>query len=95
MEVIWTKNAERDYYQQIDELLERWDDAIAEEFVNQAFAVIDYIIQHPNMYARTNLPGVRKAVINRHISLFYRVEAEKLFLLRFWPNRQDPKKIGL
>ena len=32
-----------------------------------------------------------------YYSLFYRfvAEAEQIILLRFWPNRQDPKELDL
>lgn len=95
MEIAWTKKAEEDYYQQIDLLLEHWNEATAEKFVNEVFETIDLIAKHPEMYARTDYPQVRKAVVNRHISLFYRQDEQQVLLLRFWPNRRDPDTLDI
>jgi len=97
MEVVWTQKAEQDYYNQIDYLLERWDKATAEKFIDQVFETIERLAVHPRLYAPSDYAQVRRAVLNQYISLFYRLEAEgeKIVLLRFWPNRQDPKKLDI
>ena len=95
MEVVWTQEAERDYYTQIDWLLERWGQSTAEKFVDEAFETIEHAATNPFMYARTDIAEVRKAVVNQHVSLYYRLEERQIILLRFWPNRQDPKKLNL
>lgn len=95
MEVVWTQKAEQDYYRQIDYLLEHWNEATAESFIDQVFKTIDRIVIHPQLYAPTDYPRVRKAVLNKHVSLFYRAEEEKIILLRFWPNRQDPQDLNV
>ena len=95
MEVVWTQESEQDYYTQIDFLLERWGPPTAEKFADQAFETIENIADHPQMYARTDYSEVRKAVVNPHISLYYRQEEQRIFLLRFWPNRQNPDALDL
>jgi hypothetical protein len=39
--------------------------------------------------------NVRKGLISKHNTLYYRVKPRKkeLQLLMFWDNRQDPKKL--
>ena len=95
MEVVWTQEAEQDYYTQIDVLLERWGQAIAEKFANQAFETIERIVTNPHMYARTDNPEIRKAVVNQHISLYYRPKEQQIILIRRWPNRQNPEELAL
>ena len=95
MEVVWTQKSEQDYYTQIDVLLERWGQPIAERFADQAFKTIEHIVAHPHMYARTDDPEVRKAVVNQHISLYYCLEEQRIILLRFWSNRQNPEALDL
>ncbi len=67
MEVIWAKQAEEDYYDQIDFLLERWDKEVAENFIDQLFEKIGYISQYPQSSPPTNHHSIRKAVLNKHI----------------------------
>ena len=95
MEVVWTQESEQDYYTQIDILLERWGQPTAEKFADQAFETIEHIVAYPQMYARTDNPEIRKAVVNQHISLYYRLEEQRITLLRFWPNRQNPGALDL
>ncbi|MFP4090807.1 MAG: type II toxin-antitoxin system RelE/ParE family toxin [Cyclobacteriaceae bacterium] len=95
MGVVWTKKAEQDYYQQIDYLLDRWNPEIAENFIKSVFQTIDYISANPRIYASTDVPQVRKAVVNQHISIFYHLADNKITLLRLWPNRQNPEKLDL
>ena len=95
MEVVWTQKAEQDYYQQIDYLLERWNESTAEIFIDQVFETIELIVTHPQLYALTDYPQVRKVVLSKYVSLFYRLEEEKIILLRFWPNRQDPQDLDV
>lgn len=95
MEIVWTQQSEQDYYTQIDVLLERWGQSIAEKFADQVFETIENIVAHPQMYARTDDPKVRKAVVNQYISLYYRLEEQQIILLRFWPNRQNPGALDL
>ena len=95
MKVVWAKKAEQDYYQQIDYLLDHWNNNVAESFIDSVFQTIAYISDNPQLYASTNLPQVRKAVVNKHISIFYHIGVEEITLLRLWPNRQNPDKLDL
>jgi len=95
MEVVWTKKAEQDYYQQIDYLLDHWNVEVAESFIDSVFQTIAYISENPQLYASTDIPQVRKAVVNKHVSIFYHVGMDKITLLRLWPNRQNPEKLDL
>lgn len=93
MEVSWTKQAEKDYYDQIDFLLDRWSKETAENFIDQIFEKIEYICNYPQMSLLTNYHHIRKAVLNKHISIFYRIEKQTIVLLRIWPNRQAPEDL--
>jgi len=93
MEVIWSQRAENDYYQQIDYLMENWEEDVALKFVDQVFQIIEHLVTHPRMYPITNYQGIRKALVNQYISLFYQIQEGRIILLRFWPNAQDPEQL--
>lgn len=47
-------------------------------------------------FQNTDRAGIKRCVINKQISLFYRVIDEKnIELLRFWNNNQNLKNINL
>jgi hypothetical protein len=53
--------------------------------------VLAAITESPFIYQAIEIdPEVRKAVIHGNCSLFYRVSGQKIVILFFWDNRQDP-----
>lgn len=53
--------------------------------------VIDNISQNPALYPSSDkFPTIRKAVITKQTSLFYRITYAEIQLLHFWDNRRNP-----
>jgi hypothetical protein len=63
------------------------------EFIEDVEAVIELIKKHPELYPLTDYAEVRKAVIRKQITLFFRVKNKEIHLIRFWNNYQDPQKL--
>ncbi|PPL01311.1 type II toxin-antitoxin system RelE/ParE family toxin [Parapedobacter indicus] len=93
MRLIWTEDAMNDYHHNIDFLLERWTTRIAQEFIEQVEDILELIAIFPEMYPLSNYKSVRKVVIRKQISLFYKIDGENILLLRFWNNYQNPRKL--
>ncbi|MEZ4957254.1 MAG: type II toxin-antitoxin system RelE/ParE family toxin [Saprospiraceae bacterium] len=56
--------------------------------------VLDNISQHPKMYpASEKAPAIRKAVLTKQTSLFYRITDHDIQLLHFWDNRRNPNTL--
>ena len=91
MKLIWTMDAMNDYHHNIDFLLERWTPHIAQEFIEQVEDILELIVLFPKMYPLSDYKNVRKAVIRKQISLFYKIDGEQILLLRFWNNYLNPK----
>ena len=93
MQIIWSDEAVADYHQNIDYLQREWSSQIALEFISDVEASIELIKSHPNLYPLTDYKGIRKAVIRKQITLFFKVEDKKLYLIRFWNNYQNPANL--
>lgn len=93
MRLIWTADAMNDYHTNIEFLLERWTTDVAQEFIEQVEDILALIVVFPEMYPLSDYKNVRKAVIRKQISLFYRIDGENILLLRFWNNYQHPEKL--
>ena len=53
--------------------------------------VLDSISEHPPLFpASTQSPSIRKAVITKQTTLFYRIKSTEIQLLHFWDNRRNP-----
>jgi plasmid stabilization system protein ParE len=95
MQTVWSDDALIDYNQNIDYLLKEWSEKVALEFVEDVEATIELINDFPELYPLTEYLGVRKALVRKQITLFFRIKDEKIYLIRFWNNYQDPKKLKL
>lgn len=98
MKVTWTPRAIKSFNKIIDFLSESRTKKEIESFADQTDKVIERITENPYMFIATEKrKNVRRGLIGRLVSVFYRVKPRKkeIELLRFHDNRQDPKKIGL
>ncbi len=95
MKIIWSEDALLDYHQNIDYLLIDWSESVALQFVEEVEGVIELIQINPELYPLTDYRGIRKALIRKQITLFYKVVDDSIYLIRFWNNYQDPSKLKL
>ncbi len=95
MNIIWSEDAIIDYHQNIDYLITEWSEKLAAEFIEDVEGVLELIKIQPEIYPISNYHNIRKAVIRKQISLFYEVKGQKIFLVRFWNNYQNPNNLKL
>ena len=95
MQVIWSDEAVLDYHQNIDYLLENWSVKVAIEFTEDVEEVIQLIKTHPKLYPLTNYKEIRRAVVRKQITLFFKVKDDTIDLIRFWNNYRDKEELEL
>jgi plasmid stabilization system protein ParE len=93
MEIIWTPQALKDYWDNIDYLLEDFTVNEAQYFISQAEYYIKIIQQKPKAFRKTNYKNTHAVPIVPQITLYYRENKKSIELLSFFNNFQDPKKI--
>ena len=92
--VRWNKLARLDYYQNISHLLQNWSEKEAQNFIDKVSEIETMLAKGNIEFQITDRAGIRRCVINKQISLFYKVIDEKnIELLRFWNNNQNWKKL--
>lgn len=86
----WNKLARLDYFKNIDYLLENWSEKEAQGFVDQVSRIENLLSKGIVDFKSTDRINIKRCVINRQISMFYRIQDSKsIELLRFWNNNQD------
>jgi plasmid stabilization system protein ParE len=95
MRVIWTKQAQVDYYQNIDYLIAEWSEKVAKDFIDQVNLCVELLAINPYLYQESDFPDIRRAFINRHITLFYKPEVERIVLIRFWNNSASTENLSI
>ena len=91
--IVWNRRASNNFNAIIEYLQSEWGDKVAKDFVNRTYRIIELIAVNPEMGSMEHFDKqIRGFVITKHNTLFYRIEDERLILLNFFDNRQDPGK---
>jgi plasmid stabilization system protein ParE len=96
MKVVWSPKAINSFNKIVDFLSDRWTKKEIDNFAHETDKVIGQITENPYMFVATQKrKNVRKGLINRLTSLFYRVKPRKkeIELLLFRDNRMDPNDL--
>ncbi len=92
-EIIWSYRAEKDYLQLIDYLIKKWGLASAKKVNAHLMAILDQIALQPEMFQRSlKNKTIRKCVLSKQTSLYYRVKKNKVELITIFDNRQHPRR---
>lgn len=91
--IVWTRTAGR----QLREVLSFWNKRThSNRFSNKLLDKIDQrlaaLASFPLEHPQSSLPEIRVAAMN-HYNLFYKIHEDRIVIIAFWDNRQDPKKL--
>jgi hypothetical protein len=75
-------------------LLTEWSEKEAQAFIDKVYDIL-FALEKGNVeFQKTSKKDIRRCVITKQITLFYRIKDEHLIeLLRFWNNSMDDNKI--
>jgi len=89
-QVIWTQKAIDSFQEISDFVLLQWGVSKVMELEQRIEELQDRLEENPMMFqAVENVPGVRRCVVNKQISLIYEVVEDTVFLYLFVDNRSD------
>jgi len=92
--IIWSPLSENDFENTLDYLDNKWGNKIASNFIELTENILNQIAinprQFPIFYKRKK---VRKCVLTKHNSLFYRDGKTQIEILRIYDTRQDPNTL--
>ncbi|WP_294283873.1 type II toxin-antitoxin system RelE/ParE family toxin [uncultured Chryseobacterium sp.] len=89
--VVWTETAEKSYKDNLEYLSEYWSKKEIRTFMDKVDEAISNIMIYPFMGSISNDHiQYRKYLIVPQIYLYYRITPEKIYLVAFWNNFQNP-----
>ena len=92
--IIWSPSAENDFAEILNYLSMHWDNKIANNFIDRLDNYLDVIDSNPKYFPIINEKlNIRKCVVTKQNSLFYRASKDKIELIRLFDTRQDPDKL--
>lgn len=94
--IFWTDHALSELKDTIEYLEDNWTERELRNFFHELDHVIELISKNPELFpASLSRKDLRKAIVARFNSLYYRINKDSVEVLSFFSNRQDPDKIKI
>lgn len=91
--VLWTDFALDELAQTIRYLEENWTEKEIRNFSAKLEETIVFISRNPNLFQSSDIKkDIRRAVVAKHNTLYYRLINNHIEVVSFFSHRQDPKK---
>jgi len=94
-QIIWSPQANYSYQQILKYLQNRWTEREINNFIERTEEGLSFISQNTLLYRYSKQNDSYKSVVTEQTSLIYQINQDKVELLSFWDNRQDPEKLNV
>lgn len=93
LDIRWGRHASESFQEIIDYLEQNWGGKSTKDFVEKAYSVINVLSVYPEM-GKLQYPirNIRGFVIVKQVTLFYKLQDNKIILLHFFSTLQNPDK---
>jgi hypothetical protein len=95
MKVKWTQVSKEDYFQNIEYLEIYWSEKEVLNFITEVDFIIDLLSKNNITFVKSEFESVLKVVVLKQITLYYSMEQDTIYLMRFWNNHQDLKNLKI
>jgi len=93
LEIVWSKRASLKFDQINTYLIEEWGEQSAKQFIGKVFTFLEILSEFPEIGSNENKEkSIRGFTVVKQVNVFYRIKNDKIILLVFFDNRQNPKK---
>ncbi len=93
--VIISKTAEKRLNELFKYFLENWSQKVKSDFINKLDSKITLLKKHPESFPESEKQkGLRKCVITKQTTMFYRFNSQQIIIITFFDTRQNPEKIN-
>ncbi|RED91636.1 type II toxin-antitoxin system RelE/ParE family toxin [Marinoscillum furvescens] len=92
-EVILSERAELRLKEICQYLVDKWSPSVKDKFIITLQAKLDLLASNPKMYPKASETEIRRCVITKHNSLYYRVESTAIEVITIHDNRMNPNTL--
>lgn len=93
LEIQWSKRADKNFDKIFEYFLNKWGENVARAFIKKVYDFLEILAEFPEFGTLENRDkGIRGFTIVKQVNIFYRISENKIILLSFFNNRQNPKK---
>jgi len=92
--IIWSPLSESDFENILEYIKSSWNDQVALSFLDEIENLLKQISTNPKQFPLINKKmKIRKCVVTKHNTIFYREKKGCVEILRIFDTRQNPKKL--
>lgn len=92
----YSLRARQEEIELLEYILNRYGENTAKKVYNKIEKVLSEIASMPDMYRSSRRKeGLRKCVLSKQTSIYYRVKGDYLEIVSFRANRKDPRKFKI
>lgn len=94
--IIWSPSAKQDLENITDYLMSEWGSRVVSIFLHKVDSLIVQITINPKQYPLIHFQHkIRRCVISKQNTLFYRAQKNEIEIVRIFDTRQDPEKLKI
>jgi len=91
--IFWSKKADKNFDNIIRFIDEEWGESATRVFVRKVYDFLEILQEFPEIGTIENRKSnIRGFVIVKQLTLFYKINQNKIILLNFFDNRMNPKR---
>lgn len=91
--VIWSAEALENLEKIITYLEKNWSEKEIKKFVKKLEKQISLIKKQPLSFPKSQLVEIRKSVLSKQITIFYKTSGDTIYIVAIFDNRQNPEKL--
>jgi plasmid stabilization system protein ParE len=93
-QVVWSPSAENDFAQILEYLDSHWNEKVANQFIDITEQSLEQISINPKHFPLIHKGfKIRKFVLTKHNTVFYREGKTAVEIIRIFDTRQDPDSL--
>ncbi|MBT3422498.1 MAG: type II toxin-antitoxin system RelE/ParE family toxin [Bacteroidetes bacterium] len=93
LEIHWSKRADKKFDKIIEYLESEWGEKVTHNFVKKVYDFLDNLSELPTIGTIENKEhNIRGFTIVKQVNIFYKIKNDKIIILNFIDNRQNPVK---
>ena len=95
-EILWTENALNELEKTISYLKENWTEKEIRKLALAVEKTVLLLTKNPLLFPESDIKkDIRRVVVLAHNTLYYRIIEQRIEILSFFLNSQNPKKLKL
>ena len=89
----YSKRAEKEYFELLDYIVADFGAKIAAQVDKEISRTLNQILINPDQFPESKeRKGIRRCVLSKQTTIYYRVKQAHVEVVTFWLNRKNPNK---